>query len=268
MRRILTYLSRPKRLSFGNFGDELTLPIFNRLFGVEAVPVPMHRADLISTGSLLDAHSRATWRRKLVNNVFSIRTPLHVWGSGFMLEGTECKWPRPTIVHSVRGELSKARLMFDGAVGDPGILAARLLDKRLDRDAEVALVPHFSDQEVATRLSLPPSWKIVHPDGDVLDVVSRIASAELVVSSSLHGLIVADAFGLPAVWARSTNDLFGKSHFKFFDHASARQQEYNDPLPYDRLMAMRGAELEDLATTSRRDIGQWGDAIVKSFPFT
>lgn len=268
MRRIFTYLSRPKRLSFGNFGDELTLPIFERLFDVEAIPVPMHRAELIATGSLLDAHSRATWRRKLVNMAFSVRTPLNIWGSGFMMEDTNCQWLRPTIIHSVRGELSKARLSFSGPTGDPGILAARLLDKRPIRDKEVALVPHFFDQEVAERLTLPPSWKVVHPDGDVLDVVSRIASADMVVSSSLHGLIVADAFGLPAVWARSTNDLFGNSHFKFYDHASARQKEFNDPMPYDQLMSLRREDLYSLATTSNRNVESWSDEIMRSFPFT
>lgn len=268
MKKILTYLSRPKELSVGNFGDELTLPIFSRLFGVEAVPVPMHKAELIATGSLLDAHSRATWRRKLVNLVFSVRSPLHIWGSGFILDGTDCRWPRPTVIHAVRGELSKSRLSFEGPTGDPGILASRLLDKKPSVDAAVALVPHFLDQSVADGLSIPPRWKIVHTDGDPIDVVSRIASAEMVVSSSLHGLIVADAFGIPAVWARSTNDLFGKSDFKFFDHASARRRDFNAPLPYRELIAMKEDELSALATAAGRDVDRWGDEIVKSFPFS
>lgn len=267
MRRVLTYISRPKGLSYGNFGDELTLPLLARLFGVVAVPTPLHKAQLIATGSLLDAHSRASRKRRMFNAAFSSRSPLHIWGSGFMLENTDFRWPRATIVHAVRGDLSMSRLSFGGAVGDPGILAAQLLEKWPSLDAEVALVPHFVDHSIAERLPLPSGWKIVHPDAPPLDVISRIASAETVVSSSLHGLIVADALGKPAVWAQCANGLFGNSTFKFQDHARARQQAFNNPLPYSRLIELTSGQLSELMTSPKRNIDEWSEALIRSFPF-
>lgn len=266
MKKLKTYISRPKMLSFGNFGDELTIPLLERLFEIEAVPSPIHKADLLAVGSLLDAHSRATIRRKIINISLSIKSPLHIWGSGFILEDTDFIWPRPTVVHAVRGELSRAKLSLEVPVGDPGILAARLFNKRPTIDTEIALVPHFVDHHIVQKMSFPSRWKIVHPDGEPIEVIRKIASSEIVISSSLHGLIIADAFGIPAIWARSSLDLYKKSDFKFFDHASARRREYNSPLTYDELINNSNEQLISLATIADRDINSWSEILIDSFP--
>lgn len=55
------------------------------------------------------------------------------------------------------------------------------------------------------RLARRDGVRRVRFDEGVSRAVRQIASADLVVSSSFHGLIVADAYGIPAVWqSRST----------------------------------------------------------------
>jgi polysaccharide pyruvyl transferase WcaK-like protein len=51
-------------------------------------------------------------------------------------------------------------------------------------------------------------------------VIEDIARCEYVASSSLHGVIIAHALGVPAVWLRMSDQLKG-GDFKFRDYASA-----------------------------------------------
>ena len=44
-----------------------------------------------------------------------------------------------------------------------------------------------------------------------------VKSCDLIVSSSLHGLICADAYGVPNEWIQLSDDLIG-GNFKFRDH--------------------------------------------------
>jgi len=259
---------RSNAFKVGNFGDEITIPLIERLWGMQVVPTSVHTADIIGAGSILDMLSRPRalrWTPKWLLN----RLPdLHVWGSGFLLADSEAYWLRPLKVHSVRGRLSAARLPgFRGPVGDPGILADRLLDKLPPQDTEVVFVPHYVDERLVASLELPRFWKVAHTDAAVLDVVTAIAASEIVVSSSLHGLIVADALGKPAIWARSANGLHTGSDYKFYDHASARGCEFNAPLAYDQLVGMKVKALRGVATVPKVDLAQWQEDVMSAFPF-
>jgi hypothetical protein len=69
-------------------------------------------------------------------------------------------------------------------------------------------------------------------DPDVLATVRTIASCDFVVSSSLHGLIAADAFGIPNVWVRWSDRVAGGS-WKFLDYfrSVGRPERGPEPLP-------------------------------------
>jgi hypothetical protein len=57
------------------------------------------------------------------------------------------------------------------------------------------------------------------PGGDPIEMVYDAAHCERIVSSSLHGLILADALGIPTMWDPWPTD--HASGFKFRDYASA-----------------------------------------------
>ena len=53
--------------------------------------------------------------------------------------------------------------------------------------------------------------------GQCLDIIEQITSCEFIISSSLHGLIVSDAYGVPNVWAEFSDNIWGNG-FKYRDY--------------------------------------------------
>jgi hypothetical protein len=212
------------RLRGENLGDALSAWILAREFGQRSRIVGPADADLLAIGSILEhlAIPRAVPRRRLGSGFGLLRRPAHIWGSGFLLAGSRFRSHRPVRVHAVRGPLSRRKIgsaASGAALGDPGLLVGRHLPRRHAAHRCVVLVPHYVDLGRALRIAeaRPGELRVV----DVLDplpvVLEQLAGAGIILSSSLHGLVVADALGLPSTWVR-----FGpwpsRSRFKFVDY--------------------------------------------------
>lgn len=191
-----------------NFGDELSRAVVCKILADLGIEPPAARRTsrrLLAVGSLLH-HARAGDT---------------VWGSGAISAG----WRRPRgktklDIRAVRGpltarEVERQGLPYPCIHGDPALLLPELFPGRFgaNRHGETVIVPHFFDLAV-----LPPDPRTVSPFDPWERCVERIAGAEFVVSGSLHGLIVADAFGVPARWLRLSDRA---DRFKFDDYAQA-----------------------------------------------
>jgi len=103
-------------------------------------------------------------------------------------------------------------------MGEPGLLAADLLEDVPPRDTEygTVYVPHWTEYErvVAER----GEGRTVNMLGDPIEALQRIREAALVISSSLHGLVFADAFGVERIWEYSEAAV--GDPFKFRDYAA------------------------------------------------
>jgi hypothetical protein len=263
MRRVRIYRWRKKGSQYGNFGDEITIPILDRIFGVEALPVGLEDAELLGAGSILEFYVRKigrppAWRRFLRSG------DLNVWGTGTLLDQHEIAWPQRLHFHALRGSLTAARVGVRGiTLGDPGILSNRLI-RRPKKESAVAVVPHFLDRR---RLAdLPRHWRVVNPEQPVDDVLAQIAPAELVLSSSLHGLIVADSFGIPCVWVAFLGGQPDSPTNKFLDYASARGRGFNARITWAEAVVMPTEMLASKATTIGRDIETWQEELISVFP--
>lgn len=268
VKNIRLYRWTHSQFRVGNFGDDLSVPILQQLFSVEPVEVTMRDAEMVCVGSVLDSFSSRGRRKRFVDQVIGRSRLLHVWGSGALMAESSLSWGKTMRYHAVRGALTAARIPgFKGALGDPGILSSLLLDTRPAIECSVALIPNYKDMAVVSQLELPRGWKLIDPDGECLSVIKSIATAELVVSSSLHGLIVADSFGIPAVWATTTNPLaFGSADYKYQDHASARRASFNRPQTYDQIFSSSINTLGDLSSRAGRSISDWQADLIRSFP--
>lgn len=77
------------------------------------------------------------------------------------------------------------------------------------------LIPHYVDKAMIERHSGP----VIDITGRPEYVLGAIAAAGLVITSSLHALIAADALGVPHILEVSPNVTGGM--YKFNDYASA-----------------------------------------------
>lgn len=90
-------------------------------------------------------------------------------------------------------------------------------------------MPHFNDANVKDQFLAHNSttrWPTEHFD----DMIRFITDCELVASSSLHGIIVAEALGVPARWVKFPG---AKTHstegnFKYNDYYSATGRSLDD----------------------------------------
>ena len=145
-----------------------------------------------------------------------------VWGTGF--REYDSIWSGGD-VYAVRGYLTKKKLpqeYKDAAIGDPAILLPLLLP--ISRSScyeryKIGIVPHYMDiDDLNNRYST--RYKIIDVrTNDIEFFVKQIVACDYILSSSLHGLIIAHSYGIPALWI--SNNYTGSGFFKFHDYFSS-----------------------------------------------
>jgi hypothetical protein len=145
-----------------------------------------------------------------------------VWGAGIITRTDD--FARPLRIHAVRGPLTRRRCVDQGygcpeTYGDPAILLPAYLERpEADARFPVGIVPHFVNYAEARSLFAGTSdIMVVDVRRPVHDVVGAILSCRTVLSSSLHGLIVAHSYGVPATWVKFSAPLKGDD-VKFHDY--------------------------------------------------
>ena len=83
------------------------------------------------------------------------------------------------------------------------------------------LVPHYVDR--GTRLSACEPRNKAPDVHDPLSFLKEMAECEVVASSSLHGLVFAEALGIPNLWVKASEEIAGGT-FKFDDWFSTTRE--------------------------------------------
>jgi pyruvyltransferase len=193
--------------SRANFGDALTPWLIRRLTGQHPnfVRPDDTRHKYLAVGSIIGYAGAAST----------------VWGSGIMNRDDRVS-PEAELL-SVRGPLTRARAIECGAscpeiYGDPALLLPRLYRPRSDRRYGCGVTAHFSDFPCLSAVWRNSSrLRLIDIQDSVETVIDRIATCELVASSSLHGIITSHAYGVPAVWVKF-RDLPSGDDSKFYDY--------------------------------------------------
>lgn len=230
-----------------NFGDLLSEGLVRSLLpDIGVRHGELKDADLVGAGSLLGRGDGVLYGNRPRQRQDGVT--LHVWGTGFkdpVIPAGEIFRYYDLDVHAVRGRLTeevlrKTGYLRDGerpALGDPGLLYPDLIPdwREIPKTCEVAVVPHYYDQAAGRRLCARMKAAGVSAvfvnvsELDPLEVVRQIAAARKVLSSSLHGLIVADAMGLPnrrlTFGGHGSREATAISDFKFRDYYSAFDRE-------------------------------------------
>jgi pyruvyltransferase len=193
-----------------NFGDSLNYNLLRWVFEKEPIITFNREEDhLIMCGSIITEANKHTT----------------VIGAGFANHGESID--ENIKVKTVRGELSRSALNIKYAkipIGDPALLAPKFYSPDIFRITDrVGFIPHWSDLERASLLNIHNDFHLINPLKPVDELIKDVLSCERVVSSSLHGLIIADAYKIPNAWF-SFGTPIGGDGFKFQDYYSTTER--------------------------------------------
>lgn len=244
-----------------NMGDILNVMIIENLFGYKVRKHTFLTGELSAIGSGLGQFT--LWSNPFVafiQRVVGVFFPtVNVWGTGFICykEKDTPFYRKDMRFAAVRGQLSKARVekilghSLEIPTGDAGILSSYLLTGNIKKKYKVGVIAHFKEQDEPVFQKLVNHYK----NSTCIDVrqhpsvvINQIAECECIISSSLHGLIIADSLEIPNIHVVVTDKLLGDG-FKFDDYYSAYQLTH-------RFVDLNKEEYPSL------------DNIKKSYPFT
>ena len=190
-----------------NVGDSIQIPIIEHFLKCEVETVGKHeRGKLMVIGSEFQEAKEGdvVWGQ-------GIRKMNHVTLSGVK-------------VLAVRGRLVKKYihgLKLPEIYGDPGLLMPLLYNPKVEIKHKTGIIPHNRDRNN-------------HPKGYIIPVtlpwqefIKEILSCKRIISSSLHGIVLAEAYGKPAEWAiwGGTED----QRIKYLDYLTGTDRRAQNP---------------------------------------
>ena len=211
-----------------NFGDELSKYTVEYVSGEKVSWASRDDANLFSVGSILGA----AYHCSQVNPDKEV----HVWGSGLMTPAGFPGQPDNMIVSAVRGPLTRSALAGNKIslpIGDPGLLIDRVFKiPAAKKKYSLGIVPHHKqkDEKIFQQISNKFEDSVIIDVGLHPHEVARIISqCELVISTSLHGLIVSDALKVPNIWCE-WGLLHAGGRFKFYDYFLSVRRAAFEPI--------------------------------------
>jgi len=176
------------------------------------------------------------WFSPIVVTIGSILTHVTenciVWGSGIISK----KYPiKKATFLAVRGPQTRAFLINQGyrvqpIYGDPALLLPNYYNPSIKKKYEYGIVPHYNDMNIVQ------NWFLDREDICIIDMMTNdveaktreFLSCKKIISSSLHGIIIAHAYGIPAIWQKFSNKVFGDD-IKYRDYMESVNINFYEP---------------------------------------
>lgn len=146
-----------------------------------------------------------------------------VWGCGQLEEGLGVRKGLKGIeVHMVRGPRSAKSFSDAGygdaeVFGDPGVFAPYAFRDCISKEAkyQVGIIPHFHELKMWRKKKLPADVTVVDVTEAPAEVIRKMSECSRLICSSLHGIVVGEAMGIPCSYYRLIDHC---DTFKFFDY--------------------------------------------------
>lgn len=238
-----------------NWGDDLNYFFLKELTGKPIVMYQgfkfakwLHFGSFMCIGTILD------------NYITPCNSKTIVWGTGSVgVMWNERVFSNPRKICSVRGPLTyrflnEAKVNCPEVYGDPALLLPLVYKPRRGVQCSIAASSVQEVQKASYRLGIIPHVVDLHHPlieeirekyaDEILiidlahykkwtDVIDQICSCERILSSSLHGLIVSDAYQVPNCWIELTGRISG-GHFKYYDYAASVNRSFDKPFRIDK----------------------------------
>lgn len=186
-----------------------------------------------------------------------------VWGSGiksyYQISALgKRKYFQKLDIRCVRGPLTKRALQDCGykcpeSYGDPAVLMPLIYNAEVKKEHKIGVVLHFQHN-----LELPQDVKSVDiRTNDYKGFIDELLSCEKIVSSSLHAIILAEAYGIPAVFLGRGEDF---EVFKYYDwYYSTGRKNVKIASTFEEATEMTPMVLPDLSLMQEN--------LMKTFPY-
>lgn len=214
--------------SKNNFGDDLNFYILSAISGRKIFSAPnliIRRKNILFIGSILQKY---------------ITRESVVWGAGVIADNFSVK-TKPVIIKAVRGPLTRKWLKENNidcpeVYADPALLLPVLYKPKVEKKYKYGIIPHYVDWD-------SNSVKVLCEQLDNSDIIvinmkqyqtieiliDEINQCENIISSSLHGIIISDSYGIPNIWAEFSDKVYGNG-FKFKDYLLSVNRKDDSPL--------------------------------------
>lgn len=243
----LVYWNKP------NFGDMLSPYVISELSGKDIIYKNTYHGTKHSIKKLIlyilsmkinEIQSISWWWEKTLLGIGSIISFGHkhsaIWGSGFINENQHFNGGT---VYAVRGRYTDNKLKEEGfrgtsVYGDPALLVPLIISPSKLKINDIAIIPHWSETEYFIE-KYGKKYKIIDlRTRDIKNVIEQITSCNRILSTSLHGIIVSHAYGVPALWIKHKN--LHESNFKFYDYfSSVGIKEYEGLINIDEILSSK-----------------------------
>lgn len=204
-----------------NFGDLLS-PIILKYYGFTPVYAYPNRADIVVVGTILP----------IIKPDFRG----YILGSGWD-KNTDIKFNYAKI-WGVRGYLTLKSIGESNnnqiTIGDPGLIISQIFTFRKTNKYIIGIIPHESEMHDPRIKLLKKNFgnkcTIIYPQNkNIRQILRHINECQYIASSSLHGLIISDSYGIPNCRIK-LNELDDSKDYKFRDYYSSLGESLNTHL--------------------------------------
>lgn len=207
---------------FENFGDYCSLKLIERIVNT---PVRVFKKNT-------KKNAKQELKLLAIGSIFSFANNNDiVWGSGIngKLDRSHYTFTHLDI-RAIRGPLSRQYLIDNFNIscpeiyGDPALLFPYFFPEFKRKEApsqKYLIIPHYSEEHLFPKELFGSS--VAYPSEPWDQIIEKILDSEFVISSSLHGIIIAEAYHIPARQLRVTSN---ESLFKYLDYYFGTHRPY------------------------------------------
>jgi pyruvyltransferase len=190
-----------------NFGDLLS-PLILREYGLRPFYTDKYLAEVVTVGSILSS----------LPETYSG----YIFGTGLIRDEAK-RFPNAKII-ALRGAMTRERIgaSENTILGDPGLLSSKFINRQ-KKTYKIGIVPHYKDKDDKRVADIfknrTDEINLIDVQKKPLEVIREIDKCDYIISSSLHGIVVADSLGIPNAWVLLSDKVVGDG-FKFYDYAT------------------------------------------------
>lgn len=224
-----------------NVGDQFSRVIAEHYFSPDINPVPCDYGSSLGPNLLL------------VGSILGCADTMScVCGAGFIGAGDRLR-QTPRYISGVRGPLTASILERQGlrsryVFGDPGLFASKFFPRSESANTEIGIIPHYIDMNSPWVQSCrDQGLTIIDVLAPLDEFFKNLQQCAIILSSSLHGLIFAHSYEIPAVWIELSDQVVGRG-FKFFDYYLSVGVSHEDVTRFQVMDDSDPHEIAKLAT--------------------